>query len=308
MNSSIDLGNHNESNEKNAAHTDMNKSQNYDDSDEYFFNTDDTTVDVSPIPGERESRLFSDINDDVQPEESLRTPLLDVADRAPREDSEITSIENSAEGSVLESWHDCILPSGDERRMGVNGQIEEDITISAIFLKDYENSRPCSLPTAGSIDDITPLQLRVHHLRYSFVWQFLLYLFISCLFAVSFFDGEYKRESQDELHFILTLCSALVLTLDVAMRTILDNSFAARNSIRFCVNGTRLRGWKLSTLFTLCAVVLETYLKTYVFRNKSAVHVWTGFLKPVVFFYASSKARDGKIIYVGFLVKMTCML
>jgi len=256
-----------------------NKHQACDESDDYFFNSDDD----SPImPGEKESRLFSDGDQDHHAEIDLRTPLLDINDRVLEDGS-------GEDEGLGQSWYEFVFSWIGGRTSRV--QSSEDIAIAAIFLRDYENSRPHSLPS--SIGAITPLQLFVHRVRYSFVWQYIGSTAIACLFLSSCFDGESTDDRiGNNSQFALTLFAALVFTADVTMRTIHDGSVEAGIDAAHHARKTRARRWKLPTVIMLFAVTVETYVKT---AEEGKAVVWTGCFKPIVFFYASSKARDGEL-------------
>jgi hypothetical protein len=211
--------------------------------------------------------------------------LLNERDRLADERAAISG--NSEPDEI--SWYDLALSAlrGKSRRKS-----SYDVSISAIFLRDYENSRPCSLPS--NIGSIKPLQLRIHHIRYCYIWQSVIYIATGCLFLSSSFDGFESGGKGRHEQFMLTIFSVAVFTLDVIMRTIHDDrdhgvgAGATTNHAR----KTRAQKWKLPTMTVLFAVLIETYMKKIEKGGKAVV--WTAILKPIVFFYASSKARDGK--------------
>lgn len=261
-------------------------SQECDESDDFFLNSSDDNFEVSHIVGENEkSRLFSNVGDDELPILDLRAPLLNERDRLADERAAISG--NSEPDEI--SWYDLALSAlrGKSRRKS-----SYDVSISAIFLRDYENSRPCSLPS--NIGSIKPLQLRIHHIRYCYIWQSVIYIATGCLFLSSSFDGFESGGKGRHEQFMLTIFSVAVFTLDVIMRTIHDDrdhgvgAGATTNHAR----KTRAQKWKLPTMTVLFAVLIETYMKKIEKGGKAVV--WTAILKPIVFFYASSKARDGK--------------
>ena len=257
------------------------------------------------LPGEEESRLFSDLGQDEYTEPLMTMPLLNIDERYVDTDADdrlddIDSSQLDQESSGVPFWHNFF---GSTRSH--DDQASMDVAISSIFLKDYENSRPCSLPS--QIDVITPFQVRIHNIRYSYSWQCILFAGIASLFISSCFDGRTgwgTRDNRDQMQLLLTLLSAVIFTLDVIMRTIhdyhdgidderpasdgvVDLSRAAQHAQ---ARKTRARRWKTPLLLMIFAVTVETYVKV---MEEGKDYVWSGCLKPLVFFYASTKARDG---------------
>jgi hypothetical protein len=235
------------------------------------------------------------------------------------------------------------------------------VDVAAIFLTDYENSRPCSLPT--NIAQIQSIHVKIHRIRHSLLWQCILYTAVGCLFLASCLDGGQRSgwwertgrcHHRDWAQFVLTLVSALVLTVDVFMTSTRSNSSRIPNTgggqpqeqqqhnaysileemenqnmemyrpaeedgdgdneddnnhddsstfhddvsqqlnDQYNIPKRRKRGarhWKMPLLWMLLVLTLETWMKMMVPRK---TFVWTGCFKPIVFFYASSKARDGE--------------
>ncbi len=283
------------------------------------------------LPGERESRLFEDIGDESNYLESpgMRTPLIDGDGSF--ENDEAFQVEEFEQGNESDLDRDLSMPLTWRgkilryfgRRMGsesinVTSSIDKSISVSVIFLRDCENSRPCSL--SSRIDTITPLQLRIFRFRVSLIWQCILHIAISSLFAVSCFDGEQENgndsddptigkdrsnaDEKDSTQFMFTLFSVIIICTDVAMRTLYDVSMdnneeqletstldtSTHNQYIFG-RKIRARWWKLPVLLISLGIVLETYAKR-ICANK--LFVWMGVFKPVIFFYVSSKARDGE--------------
>lgn len=242
------------------------------------------------------------------------------------------------------------------------------VDVAAIFLTDYENSRPCSLPT--NIAQIQSIHVKIHRIRHSLLWQCILYTAVGCLFLESCLDGGPRSDHRDWAQFVLTLVSAFVLSVDVFMTSARSNSTGSRNpntggvqrqqqqqhnaysileemenqnmemyhleeeeqeedgdgnndddnnhddSSTFhndasqqlddpcSIPKRRKRGarhWKMPLLWMLLVLTLETWMKMMVPRK---TFVWTGCFKPIVFFYASSKARDAltALYYVSRIV------
>jgi len=265
------------------------------------------------LPGEKESRLFIDIREEeyAEPEPLITTPLLNINQR----DNDNTSDDSSyadLEASIpfWQSFYLVLNGGSNETSM------EMDVAISSIFLKDYENSRACSLP--GRIDAITPFQVRIHNIRYSYSWQCVLFTGIASLFLSSCFDGGQSgwgtRDNRDQIQFMFTLLAAAIFTMDVIMRTIHDyddiDEEVSGSDGATDISGaqhtqtrkTRARRWKTPVLLIIFAVTVETYIKVL---KDGKYYVWSGCLKPIVFFYASTKARDGEKYKCGLYIDKT---
>ena len=238
---------------------------------------------------QEQSRLFSGVSDHEKLSISeLQLPLIDASDRIRDDKSENFETE--------EMRSDASSPPLEK----LSEKPSQDVLVAAIFLRDYENSRPCSLPT--NINAIKPLQLFIHHVRFSYVWQFIVYFATGCLFLSSCYDSFGSEGKGRHQQFMLSISSVVVFTLDAMMRTILDErdpnsgiSTVANSRVR----KTRAEKWKLPTLAILVAMLIETFIKTI--QNGDKAVVWTGMFKPIVFFYVSSKARDGKRMKVFML-------
>lgn len=256
------------------------------------------------LPGEKESKLFVGIceDDHSNPEPLNTTPLLNINERDADNASDDRSYGDGETTNFVSLWQSfCLVLNG----ISSEASMDMDVAISSIFLKDYENSRACSLP--GNIDSITPFQVRIHNIRYSYTWQCVLFTGITSLFLSSCFDGGQSgwgtRGNRDQIQLILTLLAAIIFTLDVIMRTIHDydeidedisisegemDTTAAQH---IQARKTRAQRWKTPVLLIIFAVSLETYVKVL---GDDKHYVWSGCLKPIVFFYASTKARDGE--------------
>jgi hypothetical protein len=296
---------------------------------------------------------------------SLTTPLLLVNDNHGDHDRRTTSEDHKCADGALDD------PNNGDNRSNVTISFDtfHSVAIAAIFLTDYEHSRPCSLPT--KIAQIQSIHVKIHRIRYSFLWQCILYTAVGCLFLSSCLEGGqsgWTRIStvivvvggggdghEDWIQFVLTLLAALVLSVDVIMTTSIvssppcerdddgggggddddnDDEYHSEEEpslleemegvddeiemfppqshhththrrprqrqqthththTHYNPRGTnnRARHWKLPLVWMLLGVTLETWMKLIVYKKK---FVWTGCFKPIVFFYASSKARDGE--------------
>ncbi len=218
------------------------------------------------------SSLFHDISDgDDECNLDLQTPLLD---------NDGSSMYNSPNEMSSESAANGIH---DNLRF-LDKAKSSHVSISAVFLSDYESSRPCSLPM--NIESIQPIQLRIHHIRYSYVWQCVLYFATGCLFFSSSLDGFDFGPEVGRKQLKLTLFSAVVLGLDAVMRSI-----HLRLEWRRLSDPNNKMFWMRVNFIMMLSVLIETCVKT---RNRSKYVVWSAILKPIVFFYTSSKARDGE--------------
>ncbi len=266
---------------------------------------------LSVVEGERESALFSSLSHD-----ELSTPLLagnDFIELEPSNSQEnicerlVNSpkqpVWNLTKSSLSTIWaynadEDQAangLTSNDEED-SLNEEIEISTSIAAVFLRDYESSRPCSM--SPNFDSITNIQLEMYNLRFSSSHQFLLCVAMVALFVASFFEGE-RKEGAFELtcQMLLTALAAFVFTMDIVIRSYYDddNLFTA-NMQTLYTRKTRARRWKIPMLLMLLAVTLETAVK--ILFGKETIIIWSSFFKPIAFFYVSSKARDGELTYV----------
>lgn len=187
-----------------------------------------------------------------------------------------------------------------------SSNLDMNISIASVFLRDYEYSRPCSL--SPNLDSITPIQLEMYNSRFSTSHQFLVCVAMITLFLASFFEGQSKNGFFDIIFQILfTSFAVLIFTMDIVMRGHYDDdNLFTMNIPTLYTRKTRARKWKVPMLVMLMAVTLETGIK--VLMNSNTLFVWSSMFKPIVFFYVSSKARDGKLIlvFVGSYIIFIC--
>lgn len=173
-------------------------------------------------------------------------------------------------------------------------------SIAAVFLRDYESSRPCSL--SPNIETITSLQLEMYNQRFSTSHQFLLYAAMTTLFLASFFEGQkYHGLLAITLQMTFTAFAALIFTMDIFIRGHYDDDNLFNANIQtLYTRKTRARKWKIPMLLILVAITLESSIKI-LFVDETQI-VWCSIFKPIVFFYVSSKARDGKSFVIFIII------
>ena len=182
--------------------------------------------------------------------------------------------------------------NGDGNNNG-NQKFHMNTSIAAVFLRDYECSRPCTL--SPNIHSITPIQLEMYNLRFSPLHQFLVCVAIVTLFLGSFLEGQWRHDIGNFIcQMLFTAFSTTILTKDIVLRSHYDddNLFTA-NMQTLYTRKTRARKWKVPMLIMLFTVTLESAIKILFTRN--TLIVWSSIFKPIVFFYASAKARDGEL-------------
>ena len=84
-----------------------------------------------------------------------------------------------------------------------NDTSDKAVHVAAIFLRDYEVSRPPTLPVEhGFVDSIPDTVLRIHHLRFSKFWRTVKVLALVLVLATAGFEGP-------DLHAHLSVCLTL---------------------------------------------------------------------------------------------------
>ena len=210
--------------------------------------------------------------------------------------------KTSLSNKWLESSHENesqVPPETENNRVShhIQNESTNDIgtkytSIAAVFLRDYESSRPCSL--SPNIETITSLQLEMYNQRFSTSHQFLLYAAMTTLFLSSIFEGQkYHGLLAITLQMTFTAFAALIFTMDIFIRGHYDDDNLFNTNIQtLYARKTRARKWKIPMLLILVAITLESSIKI-LFVDETQI-VWCSIFKPIVFFYVSSKARDGK--------------
>lgn len=263
---------------------------------------------LSKVEGELESTLF----DDLSQENDLCTPLLagdHFMELEPSQENVDTLIDILSKQKTLiwdrvtsnlkvrwlenSNEHESLTATANTHE-AQNNNIEMNVSIAAVFLRDYESSRPCSL--SPKFESITPLQLEMYNLRFSTSHQFLVYVAIGSLFLGSFFEGEFTHGIfAFTFQMLFTAFAAAIFTMDIVIRGHYDDdNLFTTNMQTLYTRKTRARRWKIPMLIMLFAVTLETTIK--VLFNSETLIIWSSIFKPVVFFYVSSKARDGTLI------------
>jgi hypothetical protein len=265
----------------------------------------DSDTNLSFEEGEFESTLFSDL-----PKDELSTPLLAGNDfmeleashenLAALDDKVTTKKRGLTWDSVANSFKTQVLGNPDEdesisttasNNIVQNDTVEMNSSVAAVFLRDYESSRPCSL--SPNLDSITLQQLEMYNLRFSPSHQFLVCFAMLSLFLASFFEGEIRRGGFALCcQMLFTVFAAFIFTSDIVIRGYYDDdNLLTANMQTLYTRKTRARRWKIPMLLMLMAVTLETAIKIILGGHTI---VWSSIFKPIVFFYVSSKARDGE--------------
>jgi hypothetical protein len=192
-------------------------------------------------------------------------------------------------------------PNGDNE-IQQSSNLDMNISIASVFLRDYEYSRPCSL--SPNFDSITPIQLEMYNSRFSSSHQFLVCVAMITLFLASFFEGQSKNGFLDiTFQILFTSFAVLIFTMDIVMRGYYDDdNLFTMNIPTLYTRKTRARKWKVPMLVMLMAVTLETAIK--VLMNSNTLFVWSSMFKPIVFFYVSSKGRDGMSLFFCFCLSV----
>jgi len=184
-------------------------------------------------------------------------------------------------------------------------------SICAVFLRDFEQSRPCSLPP--NVDGITSVQLVVHKIRFSILWQLCVSAAVCYLFISSYFEGHaIGAPASPVALLVLTIIVDVIFALDMIMKRIYSGYDRDSGSITHTdrtanimsnsqhnpnVRKARNRWWNIPMVWLLLALSCETTIKFWVNQlhpddRGVDLCIWSGALKPIVFFYVSSKAQD----------------
>ena len=152
--------------------------------------------------------------------------------------------------------------------------------IAAYFLMDYEASRVAALPS--TFDIITEKQLYLYETYYSWQWRYFVNLAIILLFLAHTLD----LLTTAVMHSIVIVVLAIEIYIREGMYGVdlgMDTKHPDRKLVRPMIAFLFLLG-------------LETWL-WYYFSPKVGSYaenppIFSSFLKPVVLFYVSAKARD----------------
>lgn len=156
----------------------------------------------------------------------LRSPMPDHRKRSPRRTIQyppprvaFDSISERDESSPLlnstptrTAVEDSFLVKIGGRETSEKEKQAKRCQMASIFLTDYERARPPTLPS--KLDSISDTTLRIHKLRYSFLWRSLTNLAVIALFIACCFEGD----ESVLLPFSLKIFSISVLSSDIAMQ------------------------------------------------------------------------------------------
>jgi len=211
---------------------------------------------------------------------SASTSEIVVIQSTSGEDIEIEKpSDHSVLGSTGDSDSGAFLVSS-RRHCSVIESRSMAAKVAAYFLIDYENSRIATLPS--SFENITVKQLKLYKIYFSWQWRWFVNLAIIVLFL---------SHTQNLLATaIMHTCVIVVFAVEIHIRENMyginpreDTTHTDRKLVRPMVAFLVLLGletwtwWKFSTNLS---------------SNGSTYPLYTSFLKPLVFFYVSSRARE----------------
>lgn len=246
----------------------------------------------SPLLGGSRKRygygVYDDGYDDIPSEDfhPLKNPGKKSDKTMPRFESSQT--EKLMSDSMAASREDiCVIKS---RTMAAK--------IAAYFLMDYEASRVAALPS--TFDIITEKQLNLYKTYHSWQWRYFVNLAIVLLFLAHTLD----LLTTAIMHSIVIVVLAIEIYIREGMYGVdlgMDTKHPDRKLVRPMVAFLILLG-------------LETWM-WYYFSPKDGSYarnppIFSSFLKPVVLFYVSAKARDSleAIWRIGQIVMRVLMI
>ena len=220
---------------------------------------------------------------------------------------------------TLEPWHTSDPGGRSNRNLSV--------TVAAIFLQDYENSRPPTFASA-ELNAINDHQIVMYTVKHSFAMSFLRLTATMALFISSFMESSQNSiESGDARYnrcFAMTSMNGFAITvfcIDMWMHRVLRNADAIQNTpndgnhiqkertestlefqLKHDVRLSRSRRLIMPLVVFFVIFGLENTLRLVFSGNDHAVFV-SSIFKPLVLFYISSRARDA-LEAVGWILKI----
>lgn len=183
------------------------------------------------------------------------------------------------EDNVLGSIGDSILQAS-RRQCSVIKNKNISATVAAYFLIDYENSRVATLPS--SFGAITKKQLLMYKIYFSWQWRWFVNIAIAILFI--------SHTQNPLVTAILNTCFIAVFAAEIHIRESMygldpreDTTHTDRKLVRPMIAFLFFLGLE-SWMWWGFVTDLDT--------SGSSHPLFTSFLKPLVFFYVSSKARE----------------
>lgn len=243
--------------------------------EERIWSTILRTIGRSSLPGRHKRPA---LNDDEAIENTQRrdipllerdeTPIGEFSPLLHQSDQVLTTVE--AGSSTFKETY-----SAAEKRRAVD--------IGAIFLIDYEKSRPPSL--VSDIPSISSDMLALHNLRSSFAWITMTRFALFALFISSCLEGYL---SSNFIPFSLNIYAILVFGADVILWWRLQRPDLTEKDTREQVRTSRARHWIAPLLTMLSLLGLEMWMVA-----REPRFLWASVLKPVAIFYISQNARSG---------------
>lgn len=156
-------------------------------------------------------------------------------------------------------------------------EISKATSIAACFLLDYEHGRPPSL--SPNVKSITDLQLQLHGIKFSIAWEWLVFLASALIFV--------RNLESRLLTSLFHTYAIFVFLVDLYMKNqFFDKEWMERG------NRTE-RHWIPALLCLLTILGIQSW--SWIFLQIPETHfsiLMTSAFKPIVFFYASRRARD----------------
>jgi hypothetical protein len=162
---------------------------------------------------------------------------------------------------------------------------ERAFQVSAIFLRDYERTRPPTLPHNMLLTDRLDYLLMIHKWKYSLVWQVMIHLAMVAFLMASCYEG---YTGSVKLPFALNMYAIVVFGMDIILlQELVNPTLKGDDPHRY----SRAYQWTLplSVLLFLLSCEMSYIL---LFLKPCPRFLMASFLKPICIFYVSDKARQ----------------